>query len=91
MDQEVEVALAVVVNHVQSLAVEVVVVVVALNQRVNHAVDRNQDPNHQHQIKDQSFNQHSASLNIMNIDVEMLLKTKMNKDYKNMKYIQKKG
>ena len=50
MDQEVEVVL-VVVNHAQSLAVEVVVVVVALNQRVNHAVDLNQDPNHQDQTK----------------------------------------
>lgn len=48
VDQEVEVVL---VNHVQSLVVEVAVEVVALNQRVNHAVDPSLDPNRQDQIR----------------------------------------
>lgn len=48
VDQEVEVVL---VNHVQSLVVEVAVVVVARNPRVNHAVDLNLDPNRQDQTR----------------------------------------
>lgn len=74
MDQEVEVVL-VVVNHVQSLVAEVAVEVVALNQRVNHAVDPNRDPNHQDQTN--STHQCVTKFNsLMKIDVDKLLKTK---------------